>query len=45
MSRARQRVDELRIDAAIVNVQLVMVNSGAELVSSQFGENRAFRWH
>ena len=33
------------LDAAILDFQLVIVNVGAELVSGQFGENRAFRRH
>ena len=44
-ARTGKRVDELRLDAAIGNLQLVVVDIRAELLGSQLSENGALRWH
>ena len=45
LPRAGKRINELRLDAAIRNRQLIEVDAGAQLVRCQLGENCVFCWH
>ena len=44
-SRTGERVNELGLDAAIGNLQLVVLGIRAELLGSELGKNGALRWH
>ena len=44
-ARSGERVDELRLDAAVGDLQLVVVDIRAELLGGQLGKDGVLRWH